>query len=467
MSVEARRAQATGAAGAVLLTLCAAQFLMALDSSVMNVSIATVADDLDTTVTGIQTAIVLYTLVMAMLMVTGGKIGSIIGRKRAFTIGLVIYCSGSLTTALSPNLGVLLFGWSLLEGIGAALDHAGDRRPRRRELLHGGAAPCLRIDRGRRGHRDRRGTPDRRARHDLRLLAVGLRRRGARRCGHLPVQPPDRRRAGREPPAPRPAGLLPLGPRDGPHDLRRPVLGRLGLGDRERGRADGVRWTVARDLVDPRRPGDDRAVHAARASPRRRRRRAARHAVALPQRADDRRARDVLLPVRGDDGAVLRDPALPVGRPRALGDRHRDQDHAALAHDAARRGGRPEVLPERLASAGGRAFARRRGLRHRPALQRDGRERERGDRDGSAHADRTRDGGPRLAAGQRHRLGGPRRREPRGRRPPEHRHAVRRLPRHGARGLGADRLAVGVVPHRDRREPGRPAAGRRSGERAS
>jgi len=59
--------------------------------------------------------------VMAMLMVTGGKIGSIIGRKRAFTIGLIIYCSGSLTTALSPNLGVLIFGWSFLEGIGAAL----------------------------------------------------------------------------------------------------------------------------------------------------------------------------------------------------------------------------------------------------------------------------------------------------------------------------------------------------------
>jgi MFS family permease len=108
-------------ASVVLLTLCAGQFLMALDSSVMNVSIATVAKDLNTTVTGIQSAIVLYTLVMAMLMVTGGKIGSIIGRKRAFTIGLVIYCSGSLTTALSPNLAVLLLGWSLLEGIGAAL----------------------------------------------------------------------------------------------------------------------------------------------------------------------------------------------------------------------------------------------------------------------------------------------------------------------------------------------------------
>jgi len=121
VTLDARDAQAAKGAGAVLLALCAGQFLMALDSSVMNVSIATVADDLGTTITGIQTAIVLYTLVMAMLMVTGGKIGSMIGRKRAFMLGLVIYCSGSLTTALSPNLGVLIFGWSVLEGIGAAL----------------------------------------------------------------------------------------------------------------------------------------------------------------------------------------------------------------------------------------------------------------------------------------------------------------------------------------------------------
>ena len=120
MTTPAQEKAAQGA-GVVLLTLAAGQFLMALDSSVMNVSIATVAKDLNTTITGIQSAIVLYTLVMAMLMVTGGKIGSIIGRKRAFTIGLVIYCSGSLTTALSPNLGVLIFGWSFLEGIGAAL----------------------------------------------------------------------------------------------------------------------------------------------------------------------------------------------------------------------------------------------------------------------------------------------------------------------------------------------------------
>jgi len=121
VTLDARDAQTAQGAGAVLLTLCAGQFLMALDSSVMNVSIATVAKDLDTTITGIQSAIVLYTLVMAMLMVTGGKIGSMIGRKRAFIVGLVIYCSGSLTTALAPNLPVLLLGWSFLEGVGAAL----------------------------------------------------------------------------------------------------------------------------------------------------------------------------------------------------------------------------------------------------------------------------------------------------------------------------------------------------------
>src|SRR3954453_11895118 len=112
--------QAKGA-GLVLLTLCTGQFLMLLDTSVMNVSIATVAKDVGTTVTGIQTAITLYTLVMASLMITGGKIGQIIGRKRAFGIGCVIYGCGSLTTALAPNLTVLIIGWSFLEGVGAAL----------------------------------------------------------------------------------------------------------------------------------------------------------------------------------------------------------------------------------------------------------------------------------------------------------------------------------------------------------
>lgn len=110
-----------GAAGIVLLTLAAGQFVMALDTTVMNTAIATVADDLGTTVTGIQTAITLYTLVMASLMITGGKAGEIFGRKRAFAIGCVIYACGSMTTALAPNLTVLIIGWSFLEGFGAVL----------------------------------------------------------------------------------------------------------------------------------------------------------------------------------------------------------------------------------------------------------------------------------------------------------------------------------------------------------
>jgi MFS family permease len=114
-------ARAVASQGTVLVTLASGQFLMALDSSVMNVSIATVAEDLGTTITGIQSAITLYTLVMASLMITGGKVGQLLGRKRAFAIGCVIYGVGSMTTALSPNLAVLLIGWSLLEGIGAAL----------------------------------------------------------------------------------------------------------------------------------------------------------------------------------------------------------------------------------------------------------------------------------------------------------------------------------------------------------
>lgn len=85
-----RRAGAASATGLVLLTLAAGQFVMALDTTVMNTAIATVAKDLGTTVTGIQTAITLYTLVMASLMITGGKLGEILGRKRAFTIGCVV-----------------------------------------------------------------------------------------------------------------------------------------------------------------------------------------------------------------------------------------------------------------------------------------------------------------------------------------------------------------------------------------
>jgi EmrB/QacA subfamily drug resistance transporter len=104
-----------------LAALAMAQFLMVLDQAVMNVSISQLVSDFDTTVTTIQAVITLYSLVMAMLMLTGGKIGDIIGRRRAFVIGLVIYGCGSALTAIAPTVLVLTLGWSVLEGIGAAL----------------------------------------------------------------------------------------------------------------------------------------------------------------------------------------------------------------------------------------------------------------------------------------------------------------------------------------------------------
>ena len=105
----------------VLAVLSAAQFLMVLDQAVMNVSISQLVADFDTTVTTIQAVIALYALVMAGLMLTGGKLGDIWGRRRAFTVGLVIYACGSALTAASWSVPTLTLGWSVLEGIGAAL----------------------------------------------------------------------------------------------------------------------------------------------------------------------------------------------------------------------------------------------------------------------------------------------------------------------------------------------------------
>jgi EmrB/QacA subfamily drug resistance transporter len=105
----------------VLGVLATAQFLMVLDQAVMNVAISQLVEDFDTTVTTIQIVIALYALVMAGLMLTGGKLGDLWGRRRAFTVGLCIYGVGSGLTAVSWNVPTLMLGWSILEGVGAAL----------------------------------------------------------------------------------------------------------------------------------------------------------------------------------------------------------------------------------------------------------------------------------------------------------------------------------------------------------
>ena len=104
-----------------LIILGTAQFLMVLDTSVMNVSISQLVVDFHTEVTAIQAVITLYTLVMAAFMITGGKLGDMLGRRRAFTVGLVVYGVGSALTASAPVLWVLALGWSVIEGLGASL----------------------------------------------------------------------------------------------------------------------------------------------------------------------------------------------------------------------------------------------------------------------------------------------------------------------------------------------------------
>jgi len=105
----------------VVAVLALAQFVMVLDSTVMNVSIQEVVTDLGTTVSSMQAAITFYTLTMAAFMLIGAKIASKLGLVKAFVIGALIYGAGSLITGLSQNIQTLMLGWSLIEGLGAVL----------------------------------------------------------------------------------------------------------------------------------------------------------------------------------------------------------------------------------------------------------------------------------------------------------------------------------------------------------
>jgi MFS family permease len=109
------------AAGAVVLPLAHAQIISSNAGTNMNVAISTIADDLGTSVTGIQTTITLFTLTMAALMIPGSKLTDIWGRKVCFIAGLVVYGAGALLASFANSLTMLTIGYSLLEGIGSAL----------------------------------------------------------------------------------------------------------------------------------------------------------------------------------------------------------------------------------------------------------------------------------------------------------------------------------------------------------
>ena len=281
--------------------LATGQFIMALDSSVMNVSIATVAEDVGTTVTGIQTAITLYTLVMACLMIPGGKIGSIIGRRRAFSIGCVIYAAGSLTTALAPSLPILIIGWSFLEGIGAALIMpaivalvAGNfevkARPKAYGLIAAAAAMAIAVGPLIGGLVTTYASWRYVFVGEVVVIVVLL--VFARRVKDAPVeQRPHLDLIG--------AVLCAIGlALDRP---RRAAFFRVGLG-RAQGRRDLVAGPLADDLVHPRRRPRPLALPPLVVAPRPGRQGAAGRPRALPRPSADRRPRHVLPPVPAADG---------------------------------------------------------------------------------------------------------------------------------------------------------------------
>ena len=103
-----------------LIILSAAMFIIAIDTTIMNVSILALVKDLNTTIGGIQAAISIYALVMASFILTGGKLADFWGKKRTFYIGVIIFGVGTTTASFAQGLGMLIIGWSVMEGIGFA-----------------------------------------------------------------------------------------------------------------------------------------------------------------------------------------------------------------------------------------------------------------------------------------------------------------------------------------------------------
>src|SRR5436190_15930891 len=122
----------SGGAGAVVpaegtasprlpLLLAMAMFVLVVDTSIMNVSISAVVHDLHTTASGVQSAIALEALVSAAFILIGSKVGDLIGRKRAYVLGLLAYAIGALAMALSQSLTAVIVFWAIIGGLGASL----------------------------------------------------------------------------------------------------------------------------------------------------------------------------------------------------------------------------------------------------------------------------------------------------------------------------------------------------------
>src|SRR5262247_3642130 len=116
----------------LMILLAMAMFVLVVDTSLMNVSIAAVTRDLGTTVSGVQSAIALEALVSAAFILIGSKVGDLIGRKRAYVLGLLAYAVGALAIALAQGITAIIVFWAIIGGLGASL-----LLPAMQSLVHG------------------------------------------------------------------------------------------------------------------------------------------------------------------------------------------------------------------------------------------------------------------------------------------------------------------------------------------
>ena len=129
---SASHVDAGGGSQRLALLLAMAMFVLVVDTSLMNVSISAVVRDLDTTVSGVQSAIALEALVSAAFILIGSKVGDLIGRKKAYVLGLLGYAIGALAMTLAQGLTAIIIFWAVIGGIGASL-----LLPSMQSLIHG------------------------------------------------------------------------------------------------------------------------------------------------------------------------------------------------------------------------------------------------------------------------------------------------------------------------------------------
>ena len=186
---DERLARRTTGSSRLALLLATAMFVLVVDTSLMNVSISAVVTDLDTTASGVQSAIALEALVSAAFILIMSKVGDLIGRKRAYVLGLLAYATGALAMTVAQSLTAIIVFWAIIGGLGASLllpamqslihgNFEGAARKKAYALVGAAAAIAAAV-----------GSAARRVRHHIPVMARRLRARGRRDRGRaLPDQ---------------------------------------------------------------------------------------------------------------------------------------------------------------------------------------------------------------------------------------------------------------------------------------